>query len=99
MKFQRGYHPPMFAAEVTRNQLDNDVRAIYEVVAGLDQGMKTANGKLMQQRTWIDVLDQRAYAQGERLDALDQKLDALDQKLDEVLDLLRGRSGNQNESS
>lgn len=49
-----------------------------------------ANGKLMQQRSWIDLLDRRVYEQSERLDALDQKLDVVDQKLAEVLELLRG---------
>lgn len=78
----------MFAAEVTQNQLNNDVRAIHEVVAGLDLGMKMANGKLMHQHSRIDTVDQRVYEQGERFDALDQKVDALDRKLDEVLRLL-----------
>ena len=86
-------------AEVTRKvlQLDNDVRAIYEMLAGLDQGMRTANGALLRHGNRLDSLDQRVDSLDQKVGVLDQKVDSqgqtLDthgQKLDEILDILRG---------
>lgn len=74
-------------AEVARrvNQLDNDVCAIYEILAALDQGMRAANGALLRHGNRLDTLDQK-------VDSLDQKVDSHGQKLDEILDLLRSSS-------
>lgn len=82
--------PVMPATEVARRvkQLENDVRAIYDMLTDLDQGMRTANDALVRHGNRLDSLDQKVDSQG-------QTLDAHGQKLDEILDLLRS-SGRRN---
>jgi chromosome segregation ATPase len=69
----------MTPAEIERKvrRLDNDVQAIYELLATIS-ATQTRHGNR------LDELDAR-------FDGVDQRLDGLDTKLDEVLTLLRGR--------
>jgi archaellum component FlaC len=76
----------MTPAEIERKvrRLDNDVQAIYELLATIS-ATQTRHGNR------LDELDARFDGVDQRLDGLDQRLDGLDTKLDEVLTLLRGR--------
>ena len=89
----------MNPAEIERKvrRLDNDVQAIYELLATISF-TQTRHGRrfdevdarfdAMDQR--FDGVDRRFDGMDQRFDAMDQRFDVLDQRFDEVLTLLRG---------
>ena len=89
----------MNPAEIERKvrRLDNDVQAIYELLATISF-TQTRHGRrfdevdarfdAMDQR--FDGVDRRFDGMDQRFDAMDQRFDGLDQRFDEVLTLLRG---------
>ena len=91
----------MNPAEIERKvrRLDNDVQAIYELLATISF-TQTRHGRrfdevdarfdAMDQR--FDGVDRRFDGMDQRFDAMDQRFDGMDQRFDEVLTLLRGRA-------
>ena len=76
----------MTPAEIERKvrRLDNDVQAIYELLATIS-ATQTRHGNR------LDEFDARFDGIDQRLDGHDKRFDGVDAKLDEVLTLLRER--------
>ena len=83
----------MTPAEIERKvrRLDNDVQAIYELLATISATQTRHGNRLDELDARFDGVDQRLDGINQRLDGHDKRFDAVDGKLDEVLTLLRAR--------
>ncbi len=88
----------MTPAEMERkvSRLDNDVQAIYELLAAISFTQKRHGSRLDEFDKRFDAVDRRLDEFDKRFDAVDQRFDAVDQRLegidgrlDEILTLLR----------
>ncbi len=80
--------PPEIARKV--RQLDNDVQAIYEMLAGISATQQRQGNRLEEIATTQAGLAATQAEHGAKLDAHGAKLDAHGVKLDAILELLRG---------
>ena len=76
----------MTPAELERkvSRLDNDVQAIYELLATISATQKRHGNRLDEFDTRFDGIDSR-------FNAADKRFDGIDGRLDEILTLLRAR--------
>jgi chromosome segregation ATPase len=79
-------------AELDRKirRLDNDVQAIYELLAGISATQQRQGNRLNELDGRLTDLDSRLVTMDGRLTDLDGRLTAVDGKLDVIVGLLRG---------
>jgi hypothetical protein len=87
-------------AELERKvrRLDNDVQAIYELLATISATQNRHGNRLDELDARFDGIDRRLDAHDKRFDGIDARLDGhdkrfdgMDAKLDEILSLVRPR--------
>jgi len=63
-------------------QLDNEVQAIYEMLAGIEGTQRRHSNRFQEIAARLDEIDQRLTG---RLDTVDRRFDTIDGKVDMVL--------------
>lgn len=84
---------PMTPAEMEHKvlQLDNDVQAIYEMLAAIDGTLRRHENRFKEMSAQLGDVQTQLTEHGRRLDGIDGRLDGIDGKLDTVLELLQAR--------